>query len=210
MSVNAEIKNSKAEKIEEIALDDSIYNLVPNQHVLYTVVRAYRANRRQGTHKTKTRAEVRASGRKIWMQKGLGRARHGSVAAPVFVGGSKAFGSRPRDYSVRINSKLKRLALKYALSDRVKSGSFSIIDKFEIDKPKTREMAAILRSLGLYGKKTLIVHSDEHNNVYLSARNIKGVKVVRATDVNALDILEREYILFDKQGLLNLSERLKQ
>jgi len=208
MSVKAEIKSKNAEKIGEIELSEDIYNVPASRHLIYQAVRIYQLNKRQGTASAKTRSEVRASKHKMYRQKGLGRARHGSVSAPIFVGGGKAFPPKPRDWRLVIPKNLKRKALIQALSDRVRDGKFIILDSYDIQKPKTKGMVEILKNHGLYGEKILIVYGEDNDNIYLASRNISGVEPKRAQDINAYDVLKKKYVLIDKKGVEILNERL--
>ncbi len=206
--MKVDIKDRNANKTGEMDLAEELYNVPASRHLLYQVVRAYQFNKRQGTVKAKTRGEVRGSTRKIFRQKGLGRARHGTLSAPIFVGAGKAFPPRPRDWRLDIPKELKRKALAQALSDRVKEGKFIVLDKFGIDKPKTKEMVEVLKNHGLYGEKILVVYGEKNQNVYLATRNIKGAEVKRAQDINAYDVLKKPYLLIDRKGVEILNERL--
>ena len=209
MSVKVEIKNKAAEKIGEMELSEGIYNVPVSTHLLYQAVRIYQLNKRQGTASAKTRSEVKASTRKIYRQKGLGRARHGSISAPIFVGGGKAFPPKPKDWNLVIPKNLKRKALAQALSDRVRDDRFIILDSYDIPKPKTKEMVEVLKNHGLYGEKILVVYGEDNNNIYLASRNISGVEVKRAQDINAYDVLKKKYVLIDKKGVEILNKRLE-
>ena len=191
-----------------IDLPEEIFGLKPKKHLLWEVVRAYLAARRQGTHKAKTRSEVKASGANLWPQKGMGRARHGSVSAPIFVGGGKAHGPRPRDYRIKINVKAKRLALSQALSDRARENRVFVMEEFSMEKPKTKMMAELLAKMNLDGKRVVLLSADSNRNFYLSSRNIPRVNFKVAKDVNALDILGSEYVVIEKNAITALKERL--
>ena len=208
MSIKVEIKDKNAQKLGEMELSEELYNVPANRHLLYQVVRVYQLNKRQGTVKAKTRGEVRASTRKIYRQKGLGRARPGAISAPIFVGGGKAFPPRPKDWRLNIPKDLKKKALAQALSDRVREGNFVVLESFGIERPKTRDMVELLKNHGLYGEKILVVYGEDNNNIYLATRNISGVEVKRAQDINAYDILKKRYLLIDKKGVEILNERL--
>lgn len=209
MSVKIEIKDKNAGKVDEMELSEEIYNAPTNMHLLYQVVRIYQLNKRQGTVKAKTRGEVKASTRKIYRQKGLGRARHGAISAPIFVGGGKAFPPRPKDWNLVIPKTLKKKALSQALSDRLRENKLIVLDKYDIQRPKTRDMVEILKNFGLYGEKVLVVYGENNDNIYLAARNISGVEVKRAQDINAYDVLKKRYLLIDKKGVEVLNKRLE-
>ena len=208
MSIKIEIKDRNANGKGELELSEELYNAPVSRHLLYQVVRAYQLNKRQGTVKAKTRGEVKASTRKIYRQKGLGRARHGAISAPIFVGGGKAFPPRPREWRLDIPKELKRKALSQALSDRVREGKFIVLDSFGIKRPKTKDMVEVLKNHGLYGEKILVVYGENNKNIYLATRNIKGVEVKRAQDINAYDVLKKPYLMIDKKGVEILNERL--
>ena len=208
MSVRLEVKDRNAQKVGEIEVSEELYSVPANRHLLYQVVRIYQLNKRQGTVKAKTRSEVRASTRKIYRQKGLGRGRHGARSAPIFVGGGKAFPPRPRDWCLDIPKNLKKKALSQALSDRVRDNKFILLESFAIKRPKTKEMVDLLKKHGIYGEKILIVYGEDNKNIYLAARNISGVDIKRANDINAYDVIKKRYLLIDKKGLEVLNERL--
>lgn len=207
--MKAPLYSATGELIGEIELNAEIFGVKPEKHLLWEITKMYLDNQRQGTHKAKTRAEVNASGRKIWPQKGLGRARHGDVKAPIFVGGGKAHGPKPRDYYHDIPVKIKRKALIYSLSDKARDSKLLVIEKFEFSEPKTRKMAELLSKMGLKDLKTLILTSDYSKNVYLSGRNIPTCEVIPVKDVNALHILNSRYVVIEKDGLAKIEERLQ-
>ncbi len=206
--MKAPLYSPSGERIGEIELPDEIFGVKPKRHILWEVVKMYLANRRAGTHKAKTRAEVSYSGRKIWPQKGLGRARHGDRNAPIFVKGGKAHGPRPRDYSYQVPKKVKRLAFRMALSDRAMENRVLVFDGFDFPQPKTKDMVRLLTAVGLNGKKVVIVPGEYNRNLYLSSRNIPKVETRLARDVNTLDVLNSEYVILDKGAIEKLKERL--
>lgn len=159
-----------------IQLAEDVFGIEPNEHCVYLAVKAHLANQRQGTHKAKERSEVSGSTRKLKRQKGTGTARAGDINSPVFRGGGRAFGPRPRNYEMRLNKKTKRLARKSALSDKFKNNALLVIEDFVFDVPKTKEFNNILQSLGLADKKLLFVTNDYNREVYLSGRNLKKSK----------------------------------
>jgi large subunit ribosomal protein L4 len=179
----------------KISLNDNIYGAEPNDHAIYLDVKQYLANQRQGTHKAKERNEVSGTTKKLKKQKGTGGARAGSMKSPVFVGGGRVFGPRPRDYSFKLNKKLKRLARVSALTYKAKENSILIVEDFNLDAPKTRQYSEILSSLNIGGKKTLVVLSESNKNIYLSSRNLTRSKVVTASELNTYDILNAQNVV---------------
>lgn len=172
-----------------VELPENIFGIEPNEHAVYLAVKQYLANQRQGTHKTKERNEIAGSTRKIKRQKGTGTARFGDIKNPIFRGGGRTFGPRPRKYAVRLNKKTKRLARKSALANKASAGQIVIVEDFSFEAPKTSEYVNILNNLKLNGQKTILVTSDFEKEVYLSSRNLQGADVVRAEDLNTYDIL---------------------
>ena len=186
--------NQSGSNVGEIELNDSVFGIEPNQHVLFEAVIMQRASLRQGTHKVKNRSEVAGGGRKPWRQKGTGRARQGSIRSPQWRGGGVVFGPTPRSYSYKLPKKVRRLAIKSALSSKVIDNSIVVLEDLALNAPKTKEMAAVLKGLSVE-KKALIVTADNNENVALSARNIPNVTVVTANGVNVLDVLNHERLL---------------
>ncbi|MFK8268944.1 50S ribosomal protein L4 [Capnocytophaga cynodegmi] len=179
----------------KITLSDSVFGLEPNNHVIYLDVKRYLANQRQGTHKAKERNEVAGSTRKIKKQKGTGTARAGSVKSPVFVGGGRIFGPRPKDYTQKLTKNVKRLARRSALSAKAKSQSILVVEDLNFETPKTKEFTNILKSLGLENKKSLFVLPDANNNVYLSSRNLKTSNVVTASELNTYEVVNASSVV---------------
>lgn len=179
-----------------VALNDNIFGIEPNDHAIYLDVKQYLANQRQGTHKSKDRSEVSGSTRKLKKQKGTGGARAGDINSPLFVGGGRVFGPRPRDYRFKLNKKLKRLARKSALSYKAKQNGIMIVEDFDFEAPKTKNFIEILKNLKIFDKKTLLVLFESNKNVYLSSRNLERVKVVNVSDLNTYDILNSQNLLF--------------
>ncbi len=173
----------------KVTLSDSVFGIEPNNHVIYLDVKRYLANKRQGTHKAKERNEVAGSTRKIKKQKGTGTARAGSVKSPVFVGGGRIFGPRPKDYTQKLTKNVKRLARRSALSAKAKEQAILVLEDLNFDAPKTKEFTNILKSLGLENKKSLFVLPNTNNNVYLSSRNLKSSNVVIASELNTYEIV---------------------
>ena len=181
--------NQTGQNVGEIELLDSIFNIEPNQQVVYDVVKAQRAAMRQGTHKTKTRTEVRGGGRKPWKQKGTGRARSGSTRSPIWVGGGTVFGPTPRDYSLKVNRKVRRLALKSVLSSKAQGNQIQVLDKLSLEAVKTKGMIEVLENLKLQGK-TIIVLSQMDENVMLSSRNIPGITVTTVNQASVYELMK--------------------
>lgn len=199
--------NQEGSQVGDIELSDDIFGIEPNENVLYDVVIMQQAAKRQGTHATKTRAAVSGGGRKPWRQKGTGRARQGSIRSPQWVGGGVVFGPTPRNYSYKIPKKVRRLALKSALSTKVKEDNLIVVDTITIDAPKTKEMVAILNNLEA-DKKALIVTNEYNDVVVRSARNIPGVTVKTASDVKVLDILGHDKLILTKEAAEKIEEVL--
>lgn len=185
----------------KVNLSDSIYAIEPNDHAIYLDVKQYLANNRQGTHKSKERAEITGSTRKIKKQKGTGTARAGSIKSPVFRGGGRVFGPRPRNYSFKLNVKLKRLARKSALSYKAQNDGLIVLEDFNIDTPKTSDFKAILGNLKLNEEKVLLVLGSSNVNVYLSARNLQNMKVVTADTLNTYDVLYANKVVLSKSSI---------
>lgn len=202
----AKLYSGAGEAKGTVDLPSSLFEQPVHKQALYEAVRNYLANKRQGTHDTKTRAEVKASTAKLFRQKGTGRARAGSIASPTRVGGGIAFGPHPRDYTYTLPRKIKRLALKSALSDRAESERVSVIEDFTMDVPKTATMAGIFGGMELEGRHTLLVVGPEGENIYRSARNIKGVRVLRSNELNAYTILWADNLVFTQTALTGAEE----
>ena len=185
------IYNIKGEVTEKkVALDDSIFGIEPNEHVIWLDVKQYLANQRQGTHKTKERNEITGSTRKVIRQKGSGGARRGDIKSPLLVGGGRAFGPKPRDYGFKVNKKTKALARKSALSLKAKNNAIVVVEDFEFDTPKTKSMIELMNNLQLADKKLLFVLPNQNKNVYLSARNLGKVNIITASDINTYKIMD--------------------
>jgi len=192
----------------KVKLNTAVFGIEPNDHAIYLDVKSHLANKRQGTHKAKERAEITGSTRKIKKQKGTGTARAGSIKNPLFKGGGRVFGPTPRDYSQKVNKKVKRLARKSALSIKAKQKSIVILEDFQMDKPQTKEYIKMLSALGLAEKKSLLVLGDLNKNVYLSSRNLKNSKVVTNSELNTYKIsnansLISEGAIAELESLLN-------
>ena len=187
----------------EVTLPKDIYAIEPNEHALYLDVKQYLANQRQGTHKAKERADITGSTRKIKKQKGTGTARAGSIKSGVFRGGGRIFGPRPRDYDVKLNKKLKKLARKSALSLKAKDKAITIVEDFDFKTPKTKKFIDVLKALKIEDKKSLLIFG-KNNNVYLSSRNFKGSDVVTSSEVSTYKILNAKQLVMSESSL-NLS-----
>jgi large subunit ribosomal protein L4 len=185
------VYNIKGEVTDKkVTLNDSIYGIEPNEHVVWLAVKHYLVNQRQGTHKTKERSEVSGSRRKLIRQKGSGMARRGDINSPVLVGGGRAFGPRPRKYGFKLNKKEKILARKSALSLKAKNNAIVVIEDFDFDEPKTKQFVELTKNLQLADKKLLFVLPSQNKNVYLSARNLSKVNIVTASDINTYKIMD--------------------
>ncbi len=186
-------------------LSDAVFAIEPNEHAVYLDVKQYLAHQRQGTHKAKERAEIAGSTRKIKKQKGTGTARAGSIKSPIFRGGGRIFGPRPKDYSQKLNKNVKRLARRSALSIKSKEKAILVIEDFNFEAPKTKDFITILKSLGLDDKKSLFVLGDSNNNVYLSSRNFKGSEVITSSEISTYKILNANNIVL-MEGALEVLE----
>ncbi|MDB5085286.1 MAG: ribosomal protein [Bacilli bacterium] len=200
------VYNTEGNQVGELELSETIFGVHPNETVLHSAVVSYLANRRAGTHDVKNRSEVRGGGRKPYKQKGTGRARQGSIRAPQWVGGGTVFGPTPRSYAFKLPKKVRRLALKSALSTKVISGSLLVLDSLSFAAPKTKDMIQVLANLKLNGKKALVIGSASSENVQLSAHNIPGVKYVPATDINVYDLLNHDHLVITKDAVARVEE----
>lgn len=192
----------------EANLSDDVFGIEPNTHAIYLDVKQYQAHQRQGTHKAKERAEIAGSTRKIKKQKGTGTARAGSIKSPVFRGGGRIFGPRPKNYGQKLNKNLKRLARKSALSLKSKENAIVVVEDFNFEAPKTKDFIAVLQSLGLENKKSLFVLGDSNNNVYLSSRNLKNSSVVTNTELSTYKILNANNIVLLEGSLEGIESNL--
>jgi len=193
------IDGSKSGK--KIKLDDSIFGIEPNDHVIYLSVKAYLANQRQGTHKTKERGEVKGGGKKPWRQKGRGTARAGTSRSPLWVGGGTIFGPRPRSYRQDLTKKVKRLARKSALSYKVKDEQLMVVEDFTFEKPQTKEFNKILQALNADGKKVLLLTGETNEVVYKSGRNINKVNILEASKASTYDIVNNQLLILQKSAV---------
>ena len=193
---------------KKIKLDISVFGVEPNNHAIYLDVKSYLANKRQGTHKTKQRADIKGSTRKIKKQKGTGTARAGSIKNPLFRGGGRIFGPTPRDYSQKVNKKVKRLARKSALSIKAKEKSIFIVEDFQMEKPSTKDFTKILTALGLSGKKNLFVLEELNKNVYLSSRNLRNSSVVINSELNTYGISNASNLIISEGAIPQIESLL--
>ncbi|MCD7777736.1 MAG: 50S ribosomal protein L4 [Clostridiales bacterium] len=200
----AKVLNMKGEKVGQIELADSLFAVEINEHVLHMAVVQQLANNRQGTQSTLTRAEVRGGGKKPWRQKGTGRARQGSIRSPQWKGGGVVFAPKPRDYSFKLNKKVKRLALKSALTAKYNDYKVIVLEDLSFDAPKTKDMAAVLKAIG--AEKALVVIEDNNANVVLSARNIPAVKTASVGTINPYDILKYDAFVVTKAAAEKMEE----
>lgn len=199
MTMKVEVLNIQGEKTgRSIELPEDIFGIEPNEHSIYLSVKQYLANQRQGTHKSKERSEVAGSTRKIKRQKGTGTARFGDIKNPIFRGGGRIFGPRPRNYSQKLNKKTKKLAKKSALSGKLAEGKLFVVEDFSFDSPKTKEYLNILNKLKAADQRSVLVTSDYEKEVYLSSRNLKKSEVIRVNDLNTYQILLANAIILSE------------
>ncbi|MBT3648328.1 MAG: 50S ribosomal protein L4 [Flavobacteriales bacterium] len=194
---------------KKVKLEKEVFGIEPNEHAVYLDVKQFMANKRQGTHKAKARADVSYSTRKIKRQKGTGTARAGSLRSPIFVGGGTAFGPEPRDYGFKVNKKVKRLARKSALSTKAQAKNLKVLEDFQLDAPKTSSFVDILKGLELSGTKTLFVANGENENLILSSRNVPKTKVVSVDSLNTYDIMNAAVLIICEGALDKINEVLK-
>ena len=199
------VYNVEGSQVGELELADGIFGIEPNTHVLHSAVVLQQASLRQGTHKTKGRSEVRGGGRKPWKQKGTGRARQGSIRSPQWKGGGIVFGPTPRSYGFKLPRKVRRLAIKSALSSKVAGNGIIVLDQLSLNQPKTKDFAKILSNLKV-ARKTLIVTKEFDNNVALSARNIPGVKLIAADGISVLDVMVHDQLIITKDAVAKVEE----
>ncbi len=186
---------------KKVDLKKDVFEIEPNDHAIYLDVKQYLANNRQGTHKTKERADITGSTRKIKRQKGTGTARAGSIKSPIFRGGGRTFGPRPRSYSFKLNRKVKQLARKSALTYKAKDKGILVVEDFSLEVPKTREFYDIHKSLNVNNKKSLLVLSEPNQNIYLSSRNLEDSKVITVSELNTYDIMNASVVIFVESSL---------
>jgi len=191
----------------KVVLTDSIFGVEPNDHAIYLDVKQHLANKRQGTHKSKERWEVAYSTRKIKRQKGTGGARAGSIKSPLFVGGGRVFGPQPRDYSFKLNKKVKQLARMSALAYKAKDNSIVVVEDFSFETPKTKEFLQINKNLKINEKKSLYILTEQNKTIYLSSRNLAGKKIVAISDLNTYDIMNASVLVFMESTIEALQKK---
>ncbi|MBL0104890.1 MAG: 50S ribosomal protein L4 [Bacteroidetes bacterium] len=201
------VNTSGKETGKKVKLDQSIFGIEPNDHAIYLDVKQFLANQRQGTHKSKERAEIARTTKKLKRQKGTGGARSGSMKSPLYVGGGRAFGPRPRDYSFKLNKKLKHLACLSALTYKAKDKHIMVLENFSMDAPKTSNYASILKNLNLSDKKVLVVLPAHDKNIYLSGRNLERNKITTAAELNTYDILNAQSLVLVEGSVQVLETR---
>lgn len=194
---------------KKIDMPKDIFGIEPNDHAIYLSVKAYLANQRQGTHKSKERSEIRGGGKKPWKQKGRGGARAGTTRSPLWVGGGRIFGPRPRDYSQDIPKKVKSLARKSAFSYKLKDEQVIVVEDFDFEKPKTKQFVNLLEALNVVGKKVLLLTNGKHESIYKSGRNIPKVKILEANKVSTYDILNNQVLILPQSTVNVINESFK-
>jgi len=204
---NLTVLNQEGSSVGDITLSADIFGIEPHKQAMFDAVLLQRASLRQGTHKTKTRTERRGGGRKPWKQKGTGRARHGSIRSPIWRGGGVVFGPTPRSYKLKMNKKVRRLALKSALSFKVLENEMVVLNELTLEAPKTKDMVVILNKLEA-DKKVLLVVAPTNENALLAARNIASVKIISATQVNVLDLLDAQKVIMTQDAVNHIEEVL--
>lgn len=204
------IYNIKGEDTgKKVTLDEAVFGIEPNQHAVYLEVKQYLAAQRQGTHKAKERSEITASTKKLKKQKGSGSARYGDIKSPVFKGGGRVFGPKPRDYRFKLNKALKRLAKKSVLSQKMRDNSIKVLDALNMDAPRTKDFINIHNALGFEGKKSLYILAEANKNVYLSSRNLPKVKVLTYNEISSYDLMNAGEIVFLEGAVEKFTENLK-
>ena len=201
-------KTSGEETAKKVVLEDTVFGVEPNDHAIYLDLKQYLANARQGTHKSKQRNEVAGSTRKLKRQKGTGGARSGSILSPLFPGGGRVFGPVPRDYSFKLNKKLKRLARRSALSYKMKDEAIKVVEDFAIEAPRTKTIVAMMNGLKVSDKKILVVLPESNRNILLSARNLQNVKVIPAANLNTYDVMNASSVLIAEGAVNVINEML--
>ncbi len=204
----AVLKYSGESTGRKISLSDAVFGIEPNDHAIYLDVKSYLANQRQGTHKSKQRNEISGSSKKIKKQKGTGGARAGNIKSPLFKGGGRVFGPTPRDYSFKLNKKVKDLARRSALSYKLKVSSISVLEDFNFDSPKTKSYVTMLNALSLADKKTLLVVPENSKNVVLSGRNIQNTKITTAEQINTYDLMNADTVIIAESSLTKVQNLL--
>lgn len=204
----AVIKTSGEKTSKTLSLPETVFGIEPNDHAIYLDVKSYLANQRQGTHKSKQRNEISGSSRKLKKQKGTGGARAGNIKNPQFKGGGRIFGPQPRDYSFKLNKKVKDLARKSALTYKAKDNSIAILEDFSFDAPKTKQYLALMAALSLGDKKTLLVLPEVNKNVVFSGRNIQNTKITTADQINTYDVMNADNVIFVESSISKVENLL--
>lgn len=204
----AVVKHSGEDTGRKVKLSSDIFGIEPNDHAIYLDVKSILANKRQGTSKAKERAEIKGSSKKIKKQKGTGSARAGNIKNPLFRGGGRVFGPRPRDYSFKLNKKVKDLARKSALAYKAKDNSIAVLEDFDFETPKTKQYISLLSALSVSDKKTLLVLSENKQNIVRSGRNIRNTKVITADQINTYDVMNADKVIFIESGVELISNLL--
>jgi len=202
------LNKSGAETGRTVKLSADIFGIEPNDHAIWLDVKQFQANQRQGTHKTKDRTEISRSTRKVFRQKGTGGARHGSLKSGIYVGGARIHGPKPRDYSFKLNKKLKKLARLSALSYKAKENNILVVEDFEMNSPKTSEFVGLLKALNINGR-SLFVTPETNKNIYLSGRNIEGNTVMKAADINTYEVLKAGKLIVTEKAVTIIEESNK-
>ncbi|KIA89780.1 50S ribosomal protein L4 [Kaistella jeonii] len=203
------LNTSGKETGRKVTLDETIFGIEPNQHAVYLEVKQYLAAQRQGTHKSKERSEIAGSTKKLKKQKGSGSARYGDIKSPIFRGGGRIFGPKPRDYRFKLNKALKRLAKKSVLSAKMRDNSIMVLESFNFDAPKTKEFITLNTALGFEGKKALYILPEANKNVYLSSRNLAKTKVLTYNEISSYDLVHAGEIIFLEGAIEKFQENLK-
>jgi len=204
-----QVLDMSGNQVGEIELSEKVFGITPNEAVLHEAVVMQQASLRRGTHATKNRAAVRGGGKKPWRQKGTGRARHGSIRSPLWVGGGVVFGPQPRSYAFKLPKKVRRLAIRSALSSKVNGSELIVLDDLKLEQPKTKDMVQVLKNLGV-DRKALVVTDQLEDNAILSARNIPGVKLIHADGLNVLDVLYHDKLILTRGAVNRVEEVLGQ
>ena len=202
-----EMKDASGKKVKDAELSAAVFEIEPNVHVMHEVVRSQRAARRQGTHDTLTRGQVRGGGKKPWRQKGTGRARQGTIRAPQWAGGGTVFGPHPRSYAFKVPAKVVKLAMRSALSAKLADGEIVVVDQLSFEKPSTKQAVEVLKNLGLEGRVTIIVPDDDVNT-FLSFRNLSKVRVIGVSELNTLDFIDNKALVLTDAALTRIEEVL--
>ena len=203
------LNNTGKETGRKITLDETVFGIEPNKHAVYLEVKQYLAAQRQGTHKSKERSEITASTRKLKKQKGSGSARYGDIKSPTFRGGGRVFGPKPRDYRLKLNKALKRLAKKSVLSQKMKDNSIKVMEDLSLNAPRTKDFVTLLNAFELNGKKSLFILPEANNNVYLSSRNLPKTKVLSYNEISSYDLMNAGEIIFFEGAVEKFQENLK-